>query len=128
MLQSSENMVGLVFLDHLLSSSMFFVFCLGFYAFSVCIGSAPLRPTLLSEMFSPTEQVRKFLKSESFSEILACEWQFLGDVVRKGRVCLSSVCLYFQSFFQDVELVDILDSDSGSGTLLIHLGVLSLAE
>ena len=33
------------------------------------------------------------------------------------------VCLFFQSFFQGVELDDILASDSGSGNLLIRLGV-----
>ena len=36
--------------------------------------------------------------------------------------CLS-VCLCFRSFFQGVELDDILASDSGSGNLLIRLGV-----
>ena len=39
-----------------------------------------------------------------------------------------SVCLSFRSFFQGVSLDDILASDSGSGNLLIRLGVQSLAE
>ena len=33
------------------------------------------------------------------------------------------VTLHFQSFFQGVQLADVLTSDSGSGTLHIQLGV-----
>ena len=42
-------------------------------------------------------------------------------------VCVC-VCLCFRSFFQGVYLDDILASDSGSGNLLIRVGVQSLAE
>ena len=39
-------------------------------------------------------------------------------------VCMY-MCLYFRSFFQGVQLDHILASDSGSGNLLIRVGVRS---
>ena len=47
-----------------------------------------------------------------------------ANEVNTGPTCqFLSVRLCFRSFFQGVELDDILASDSGSGNLLIRLGV-----
>ena len=51
-------MFGSEFVDEILTSQTFFVTCIGVYFLAFHIGFGPLKYTLLSEMFSPTEQVK----------------------------------------------------------------------
>ena len=64
-------------IDTILSSNIFLVSSLAIYFFSVNIGFGPLKYTLLSEMFSPKEQVT--LKEQARFEIVnvICESESL---------------------------------------------------
>ena len=55
--ENSDPVVLSLVLHHILTSKIFLITCIGLYIFSVNIGFAPLKYTLLSEMFTPIEQV-----------------------------------------------------------------------
>ena len=55
--ENSDRVAVCLLLDQILASKIFLIICIGLYIFSVNIGFAPLKYTLLSEMFTPIEQV-----------------------------------------------------------------------
>ena len=55
--ENSDPVILSLVLHNILTSKIFLITCIGLYIFSVNIGFAPLKYTLLSEMFTPMEQV-----------------------------------------------------------------------